>query len=101
MNQTDRQIMSILGEAVEHRSPEERAAFLDEACAGNPERRVRIEALLRAYEAAGNFLQGNPVSPKVAATTNDTISERPGAVIEPYKLMEQIGEGGMGTVWMA
>jgi WD40 repeat protein/serine/threonine protein kinase len=101
MNQADRQIMSILGEAVEHRSPEERSAFLDEACAGNPGRRARIEALLRAYDAAGNFLQGNPVSPKVAATTDDPIAERSGTVIGPYKLMEQIGEGGMGLVFVA
>jgi serine/threonine protein kinase len=101
MNQADRQIMSILGEAVEHSSPEERAAFLDEACAGSPERRARIEALLRAYEAAGNFLQGKPAAPEVAATTEDPITERPGTVIGPYKLMEQIGEGGMGLVFVA
>src|SRR5262245_5186610 len=101
MNQTDREIMSILGEAVEHGSPQERAAFLDEACAGNPERRARVEALLRAHEAAGNFLQGNQAPPKVAATIDNPITERPGTVIGPYKLLEQIGEGGFGVVFMA
>src|SRR5262245_37002945 len=101
MNQTDREIMSILGEAVEHGSPQERAAFLDEACAGNPERRARVEALLRAHEAAGNFLQGNQAPPKVAATIDNPITERPGTVIGPYKLLEPIGEGGFGVVFMA
>jgi serine/threonine protein kinase len=101
MNQVDRQIMSILGEAVEHGSPAERAAFLDEACAANPERRARVEALLRAYEAAGNFLQGNPAPPKVAAIIDEPITQRPGTIIGPYKLLEQIGEGGFGVVFMA
>ena len=101
MNHADRQIMSILGEAVELGSPEERAAFLDEACADNPERRARVEALIRAYESAGHFLQGKPASTKLAASIDNPITERPGALIGPYKLLEQIGEGGFGVVFMA
>jgi serine/threonine protein kinase/tetratricopeptide (TPR) repeat protein len=101
MNHADRQIMSILGEAVELGSPEERAAFLDEACADNPERRARVEALIRAYESAGHFLQGKPASTKLAASIDNPITEGPGALIGPYKLLEQIGEGGFGVVFMA
>src|SRR5262245_35930304 len=58
MSGPDRQIMSVFGEAVEYKSPEARAAFLDQACAGNASRRERVDALLRAHEAAGNLLQG-------------------------------------------
>jgi WD40 repeat protein/serine/threonine protein kinase len=102
MNEPERQIMSLLGEAVEHGSPEERAAFLDKACAGDAGRRARVEKLLRAYQAAGNFLQGNPPSSDAIATIDEPpVTERPGTVIGPYKLLEQIGEGGFGVVFMA
>src|SRR4051812_14645959 len=95
MNEDKRQLMSIVGEAVEHSSPESRAAFLDQACTGDAGRRARVEALLRAYQAAGNFLQGNPV------TLDEPVVERPGTVMGRYKLIEQIGEGGFGVVFMA
>src|SRR5262245_53325719 len=102
MSEPERQIISLLGEAVEHSSPEERAAFLDRACAGDAGRRARLEELLRAYQAAGNFLQGNP-RPSGPVTTVDVrpAREGPGTVIGPYKLLEQIGEGGFGAVFMA
>src|SRR5262249_36291005 len=102
VNAPERQIVSLLGEAVEISSPEERAAFLDQACAGDPGRRARIEALLRAHEAAGAFLGGNRPHQGPTITVDELpISERPGTVIGPYKLMEQIGEGGMGLVFVA
>jgi WD40 repeat protein/serine/threonine protein kinase len=102
MGEPERQIMSLLGEALEHSSPEERAAFLDKTCAGDAGRRARVEELLRAHQAAGNFLQGNrsPAAP-VATVDERPLPEGPGTVIGPYKLLEPIGEGGMGTVWMA
>src|SRR5262245_36656791 len=76
----------------------ERDAFLDEACSGDQELRRRIVALLEEQAQLGSFLEhGNPP----AVTVDDPITERPGTVIGPYKLLEQIGEGGMGTVWMA
>src|SRR6516225_716520 len=102
MSEPERQIMSLLGEALEYSSPEERAAFLDKACAGDPGRRARLEELLRAYEAAGNFLQGNrPISQPGATVDAPSVSESLGTVIGPYKLLEQIGEGGFGVVFMA
>jgi tetratricopeptide (TPR) repeat protein len=101
MGEPERQIMSLLGEAVEHRSPEERTAFLDKACAGDAGRRARVEELLRAYEAAGNFLQGHRPPSAPVVTVDDPIRDRPGAVIGPYKLLEQIGEGGFGVVFLA
>jgi serine/threonine protein kinase/tetratricopeptide (TPR) repeat protein len=64
-------------------------------------RRARVEELLRAHQAAGNFLQGNRPPAEPIATVDEPIREGPGAVIGPYKLLEQIGEGGFGVVFMA
>jgi serine/threonine protein kinase/tetratricopeptide (TPR) repeat protein len=101
MGEPECQIISLLGEAVEHSSPEERAAFLDKACAGDAGRRARVEELLRAYQAAGNFLQGNRPPAEPVATVDEPIREGPGTVIGSYKLLEQIGEGGFGVVFLA
>src|SRR5262245_8366904 len=74
-------------------------AFLDEACDGDPERRRRVLSLLREHEQLGSFLE-SPAGP-LAATAAESGSERPGTVIGPYKLMEKIGEGGFGLVFVA
>src|SRR5262245_2503013 len=79
---------------------EARAAFLDEHCKGDVELRKRLEALLRAADNPDPFLEA-PVPAPVATVDEVPVSERPGALIGPYKLLEAIGEGGMGTVWMA
>src|SRR5262245_51483832 len=81
------------------RSPEERPAFLGEACAGDPSLRAAVEALLRANVGATGFLEQPSAAP--AVTENEPVRELAGTTIGPYKLIEPIGEGGMGTVWMA
>ncbi len=105
---------TLFAAALEKGTPNERAAFLDEACSGDAAIRQRVEALLRSHEHAG-FLktpavqrlkqeQSSPQSPTEAlpATLDSPApAERPGTVIGPYKLLQQIGEGGMGTVFMA
>ncbi|HXJ56018.1 MAG TPA: protein kinase [Verrucomicrobiae bacterium] len=81
--------------------PEERDRYLDKACKADVEFRRRVEALLQAYEQAGDFL-GRPAAerpPKVAQVLAAT--EKPGDRIGHYKLLEQIGEGGCGVVYMA
>src|SRR5262245_30389680 len=77
-----------------------RAAFLDEHCKGAVELRRRLEALLRAHDHPDPFLEA-PTPTGLAAVEEVPVTERPGAMIGPYKLLEPIGEGGMGAVWMA
>jgi eukaryotic-like serine/threonine-protein kinase len=81
---------------------EQRAAYLDKACAGDPALRRRVESLLGAHERAGGFLN----EPAVTRATNDMVpilspTEKPGDRIGRYKLLQQIGEGGCGIVYMA
>src|SRR5260370_16900 len=95
------QLLSIFCEARERPSAEERAAYLDEACRTDADLRARVEALLHAEPDVGNFLRGDASQPNLAATVDEPLIERPGTVIGPYKLMEQIGEGGMGLVFVA
>src|SRR6516225_5032355 len=89
---------SIFAQALEITSPAERAAFLDRACGDNPALRAEVEALLRAHEHSGDLLD---LPETVQPTSAVPGPESPGTIIGPYKLLEQIGEGGMGTVWMA
>jgi eukaryotic-like serine/threonine-protein kinase len=85
--------------ALEIDAADRRSAFLDAACANQAELRRRVEALLgRNDEAAGPL---DRPSFRVAATTDKPAAERPGTLIGPYKLLEQIGEGGMGLVFVA
>src|SRR6516165_4722452 len=80
--------------------PSRRAAYLDHTCGSDAELRREVESLLLAHDATSGFLEDVPAGPD---PTEDfqPISERPGTAIGPYKLMEQIGEGGMGLVFVA
>ncbi len=70
----------------------ERCAYLDGACGDDGDLRERVELLLEAHDGAADFLD----APAVTRTT-----EGPGSLIGPYKLLQEIGEGGMGVVYMA
>src|SRR6185369_5624156 len=86
-------------------NPEARAAYLDAACGTDTALRRRVEALLRAAENAGDFLEEPPTGLSGDADSTrlvpELISEKPGDRIGRYKLLEKIGEGGCGVVYMA
>src|SRR5690349_4542991 len=90
---------SIFLEALQRPAPADRAAYLDGACAGDAELRRSVEMLLKAHAKAGDFLNKTPAD--AGPTIDHSLAERPATVIGPYKLLQQIGEGGMGVVYMA
>jgi serine/threonine protein kinase/tetratricopeptide (TPR) repeat protein len=101
MEDASPEMVSIFAAALERSSPQERAEFLDSACGPNLELRRRIEALLDAHDKAGGFLQDQSQEGGATDTVIHPANDSASVVIGPYKLLEQIGEGGMGSVFMA
>ncbi len=105
MTTNSRSAKDIFVELIGTVPPDEWEARLEQACAGDEELRNRVRVLLRAHADPGSFLD-SPVLASVETTdtrhlTPDTLLQGPGTVIGPYKLLQQIGEGGMGVVFMA
>ncbi len=104
---------SVFFAALAKDDPVERAAYLNEACGADADLRRQVDRLLAAHPQVGSFLQDDDAahpSPRGGvgrevrggATVDEVrASEPPGTQIGPYKLLQQIGEGGMGTVYMA
>src|SRR5947209_8456373 len=95
-----RQAKAIFDRAAEIESATGRDDFVLRECADDAELRARVQGLLAAYEQAGSFLEFPPAGVRAAATVDPALGERPGMDIGPYRLLQQIGEGGMGTVFM-
>jgi hypothetical protein len=81
-------------------APDQRSAYLDRVCSGDDAMQARVEALLRAHEQAGSFLAAPPIAGPATLDAPKPL-EGAGTVIGRYKLLQAIGEGGMGTVFMA
>src|SRR5262245_50994190 len=86
--------------AVAKKLPGERAAYLDGACGDAPALRAEVAALLESHNQAGSFLE-QPLFLSSPTSDASAVPEGPGARIGPYKLLQPIGEGGMGVVYMA
>ncbi len=79
--------------------PDQRPGYLDRTCGGDAALRQRVEGLLKACDRTNDFLDA-PITP-AAVSENCTPTEKPGDTIGRYKLLQQIGEGGCGVVYMA
>src|SRR5271168_3485081 len=97
MNGSEKSEMDLFTEAIQL-PVEQRSAFLITACGGDAELRANVEALLKAHQESGEFLEQAPAEVK---TQNLTPGEKVGDRIGRYKLLQQIGEGGCGVVFMA
>jgi WD40 repeat protein/serine/threonine protein kinase/tetratricopeptide (TPR) repeat protein len=84
-------------EAVEKHAPSHWPEFLETVCGNDAALRERVEVLLKAHGQYNQLLDGEGF----VATLDQPLSERPGTQIGPYKLLQQIGEGGFGIVYMA
>ena len=100
MNAPSSKAKSLFLNAVEIADPGERRAYLDDECADDEALRREIEDFLKHHQGMGSFLESS--APVISAAVDELpLCESPGTVIGPYKLLEQIGEGGFGVVFMA
>jgi serine/threonine protein kinase len=94
---------SLFLDALEIDDPARRTAFLDEACGTDLSLRLRLDQLLESHAQAGQFL-AKPVQERPCdypTVDAETVTAGPARCIGPYKLLQEIGAGGMGTVFLA
>ncbi len=82
-------------------SPDARAVFLNSTCGGDAELRGEVERLLTDAEKAEAFFGDQPTLANHPVASVEVSQEKPGDSVGPYRLIERIGEGGFGIVWLA
>ena len=95
-----RQVDELFKAALE-RAPDERAAFLRQAGAGDEALRREVESLLRSYEQGGSFMEAPAVAAAARSLLGDGAGSPGGRVIAHYRLVSPLGQGGMGEVYLA
>ncbi len=100
MKEEPKDIKTIFSEALEKKDARERAAYLDKVCGNDVDLRAKVEELLMAHEEAGDFLKVPALGQDVTFESSP-VTEGPGTRIGHYELLELIGEGGMGLVYLA
>jgi serine/threonine protein kinase len=81
-------------------APNERAAYLDHVCAGDASLRQAVESLIKSHEETNNFVD-NPAYQAAAEMLVNSVELKPGKIIAHYRIERLLGEGGMGTVYLA
>jgi len=92
-----KRVEALLNEALDIRQ-EDRSAFLDRSCAGDPQLRREVDSLLASVDKSVGFIE-RPLQQVAQLLTEE--SEGPGSRIQAYELLKLIGEGGMGKVYLA
>ena len=101
MNPPDQRVEAIFHAALDLPDRAEREALLVRECGDDLALEARVRRLLEMHDDTGGAFASAPLSPEVEAQLARLKPEEAGERIGPYKLLQQIGEGGFGTVWMA
>src|SRR5215470_5509689 len=93
--------VSVLFKSALERDPNERSAYLDEACRSDDSLRREVESLIAAYEQAGDFIEPPALEVAAASFTEARHESMAGRTIGHYAVLGPLGSGGMGNVYLA